>query len=211
MVGGSTTLILLAPLSLILAGSSNWTTVASAAERFGGDSASAGSGNGSAGDVPHIVPAADGPQAAAGDAPLLREGTRTPRVIGRFSLSGRRWSFLPEAGVSSSGLISSSGSAEMTQGQVVTTTSDQTLQYRVDDFEPAAQRPLPPMIVAENLMLQRVVEAIRESGMEDRWVIRGEISEFFGENRLTLLTAQRAAAEPSATATDRSPLIFRNE
>ena len=41
-------------------------------------------------------------------------------------------------------------------------------------------------------MLQRIVKAIRSDPTDDHWVISGEISEFFGENRLAIRLAQRA-------------------
>ena len=60
----------------------------------------------------------------------------------------------------------------------------------VFDQEPAGE--VAHILVTENLMLQRIVEAIRADATDDRWMVSGEVSEFFNENRLTIRTAQRA-------------------
>ncbi|MGB7328519.1 MAG: hypothetical protein WBD31_26820 [Rubripirellula sp.] len=46
--------------------------------------------------------------------------------------------------------------------------------------------------LSENLSLQRIVESLRDDSSDDQWVLSGEISEFLGENRLTIRTAQRS-------------------
>ena len=51
------------------------------------------------------------------------------------------------------------------------------------------------MLISENLMLQRVVEAIRLDPADDRWTVSGEVTEFFDHNRLIIRTAQRANAK----------------
>ena len=63
--------------------------------------------------------------------------------------------------------------------------------------EPDENNPidLPQVVVAENLMLQRIVEAIRIDGADDRWTISGRLTEYFDENRLQLRTAERAASK----------------
>jgi hypothetical protein len=65
---------------------------------------------------------------------------------------------------------------------------------------PAAEKargPALPMsiILTENLLLQRVAEAIRANPSDDQWVVSGEITEFFDENRLIIRTAQRSNAK----------------
>ena len=50
------------------------------------------------------------------------------------------------------------------------------------------------VLLSENLMLQRIVKSIRIDGLDDRWTLTGEVSEFMGENRLLIRTAQRAAS-----------------
>ena len=39
-------------------------------------------------------------------------------------------------------------------------------------------------------MLQRIVEAMRDNAIDDRWEISGEILEFFDQNRLLIRTAR---------------------
>lgn len=51
------------------------------------------------------------------------------------------------------------------------------------------------VILAENLMLQRIVSSLRNDVSDDRWVVSGTISEFFGENRMVISAAQRGNAE----------------
>ena len=50
------------------------------------------------------------------------------------------------------------------------------------------------VLITENLMLQRIVQAIKEDELDSSWQITGRVTEYFGENRLTILTAQRAQA-----------------
>lgn len=52
-----------------------------------------------------------------------------------------------------------------------------------------------PVVLAENLMLQRIVDSIRDDAADDRWIISGVVTEFFGENRMVIKTAQRSNAE----------------
>jgi len=54
---------------------------------------------------------------------------------------------------------------------------------------------IPQLIAVENLMLQRIVEAIRVDGSDNRWTITAQITEYFEENRLQILTAERAPAK----------------
>ena len=51
------------------------------------------------------------------------------------------------------------------------------------------------VLIAENLMLQRIVQAIREDELDSLWTVTGRVTEYFGENRLTILTAQRGQAK----------------
>ncbi len=93
---------------------------------------------------------------------LLREGTRIPPTVGRVVLIGRRWAFVPAS----------------------------------HDAAPEAKSvphlELPQMVISENLMLQRIAEAIHVDSSDDSWTISGEIAEFFDSNRLIIVTAQRA-------------------
>lgn len=47
------------------------------------------------------------------------------------------------------------------------------------------------IVLAENLMLQRIVEAVVANPADDCWTISGEIMEFRNQNRLLINTAQR--------------------
>ncbi|MGI9468092.1 MAG: hypothetical protein ACR2OA_13310 [Rubripirellula sp.] len=44
-------------------------------------------------------------------------------------------------------------------------------------------------------MLQRIVQAIREDEIDSLWQVTGRVTEYFGENRLTILPAQRGQAK----------------
>ncbi|WP_145173457.1 hypothetical protein [Rubripirellula lacrimiformis] len=61
-----------------------------------------------------------------------------------------------------------------------------------DGNENASAHPKTQFLLTENLNLQRIVEAIRDDAADEKWVLTGEISEYFGENRLTIRTAQRS-------------------
>ena len=52
-----------------------------------------------------------------------------------------------------------------------------------------------PLVLAENLMLQRVVDAVRNDSADDHWILSGVVTEFFGRNRMVIKTAQRSNAE----------------
>lgn len=47
------------------------------------------------------------------------------------------------------------------------------------------------IVLSENLMLQRIVEAVVADAADNRWTISGEITEFRNQNRLRIHTAQR--------------------
>lgn len=112
------------------------------------------------------VPQPSGP---AQTSPTIREGTLIPPTTGKFVIVGRRWSFVPEPDAPVSG-----------QGEQATENSS---TGTVMNF---------PILVVENLLLQRVVEAVRDDTIADRWSVTGRLTEFFGENRLILQTARRA-------------------
>ena len=50
-------------------------------------------------------------------------------------------------------------------------------------------------ILVENLMLQRIAEAVRLDPTDDQWILAGQMTEFFGENRMVIRTAQRSDVE----------------
>ena len=103
------------------------------------------------------------------NSPTIREGTQIPPTAGKFVSVGRRWSFVPEHLPPPSG-----------KGQPAT---EMPRPGAVIDF---------PILVVENLLLQRVVEAVRDDTIADRWAVTGKVTEFFGENRLILQSVRRA-------------------
>ncbi len=138
----------------------------------------------------------------------FREGTLIPPTIGRIAMMGRRWVFIPDE--------AAGDAAAQTDDAATTTASSWSFQTetRISPFRstgngvltrtresattstqaPGASRMprLPQILVVENLMLQRLVEAIREDAGDDHWSITGEITEFDGENRLILRSAKQA-------------------
>ena len=101
--------------------------------------------------------------------PTIREGTLIPPTTGKFVIVGRRWSFVPEHASPGRG-----------HGEQATEKSSAGTAIGF------------PILMVENLLLQRVVEAIRDDTIADRWSVTGRVTEFFGENRLILQTARRA-------------------
>jgi hypothetical protein len=137
----------------------------------------------------------------------LREGTLIPTTPGRIVLIGRRWAFIPTSPhAASSDPLASVGAWPERPRTVDSRSNTATLpsSYRssldvaansaTDLGSPTAARgkPTVQMLITENLMLQRIVEAIREDAADDRWTVSGEVSEFFDQNRLIIRTAQRA-------------------
>jgi len=44
-------------------------------------------------------------------------------------------------------------------------------------------------------MPQRIVEAIREDELDTSWEVTGKVTDYFDENRLAIITAQRAESK----------------
>ena len=141
----------------------------------------------------------------------LREGTQVKELTGRFLLVGRRWAFLPDRPPAPPVAPELAPIAAKSNSQTVTTYRETqaagqrsvTIRSTTSQSAAEAQPSTPPvqaelqwisqLLVVENQMLQRVVEAIRATPSDDRWMISGEVTEFFDENRLLLKTVQRAA------------------
>ncbi len=159
----------------------------------------------------------------------LREGTRIPATLGTVvALGPRRWAFVPAAApvkrliqsVTESELVEMTGAR---QGGTVTRSIDSlTLSTKISSTggglprrgdagllkdtvgaESEQSNSVPVVLIAENLMLQRIVQAIREDELDNLWQVTGRVTEYFGENRLTILTAQRGQAKQLPPATDR--------
>lgn len=152
----------------------------------------------------------------------LREGTAIPPTIGRVVNLGRRWAFIPlgeqlhaqreyptrartpDAPPASPAnrLGSSESRITLNRGVNLGWESDPTSQRKwtgdtlvrqtdgdaPDTFNARSQH----IILCENQMLQRIVEATRADASDDRWEISGEMLEFFDQNRLLIRTIQRA-------------------
>jgi hypothetical protein len=147
---------------------------------------------------------------------LLREGTLIPPTVGKIVPVGRRWGFVPDDPAelapghlrsaigayrrSSSSLISKPFPTRLGDGLVTTASdgrSDPTLAGSAPEQPITASTPesgaerVKTIILAENLMLQRIVEAVIADPADDQWTISGEITEFRNQNRLRIQTAQR--------------------
>jgi hypothetical protein len=171
-----------------------------------------------------LVSTGDAKQKRPGSLPKnqqrLREGTLVPQTVGRILLRGRRWEFVSETARSRADdavaatnqrrtwLVGFQPPARSTHQpparptQLGSSTRTTGIMDRAETLAsvPAAEKargPALPMsiILTENLMLQRVAEAIRANPSDDQWVVSGEITEFFDENRLIIRTAQRSNAK----------------
>jgi hypothetical protein len=106
----------------------------------------------------------------------LREGTRIAPTVGRFYNIDGGWVFQsenPEPETATSQSVDRNGSA-----------SSGSFQLRV----------------IENLTLQRVAQSLHQDAADNRWLVNGVITEYFGENRLIITAAIRAnhsGASPS--------------
>jgi hypothetical protein len=148
----------------------------------------------------------------------MREGTLIPPMSGRIVLVGRRWAFLPDGLESESARVTSSASSAAASSSPFEFPKPNNRPTQLGDTSPidpyAAPapsldaslssspetsgqlgRPKSQILICENVMLQRVVEAVRLDASDDRWTVSGEITEFFDENRLLIRTAQRANAK----------------
>ncbi len=135
---------------------------------------------------------------------ILREGTMIPPTSGKITMLGRRWMFTVSRADDIEAESFTSNDSErlksrrmlgpislVATGLPKAAASEMPTQAdggrMVSEVTPASQYPL-----TENLNLQRIVEAMRADPADDRWILTGEISEFFDENRLTIRTAQRS-------------------
>ncbi|WP_372715508.1 hypothetical protein [Novipirellula sp.] len=183
----------------------------SAADRFGDDSQQNATGQNRS-DFDGVGPLAEG---AARDNDSrnpklthhnslrhqLREGSVIPQVTGQISMSGRRWLFTPsdennpETHSPDNRLRESEThireSVENGAHSRVFTTSIET--YERESTAARSQSQYPSLEIVENLVLQRVVNAIRADANDSQWTITARVTEFFDENRLILITAQRSA------------------
>ncbi len=162
----------------------------------------------------------------------LREGTSVPAILGTVvALGPRRWAFVPAAAPPLEAVqsVKESESVKITstqQSRAVTRRVDSvTLSTKVPITRDGGERRRGDaavsvlqdagkseagekkseriVLIAENLMLQRIVQAIREDELDSLWTVTGRVTEYFGENRLTILTAQRGQAKQLSPAAGR--------
>ena len=139
---------------------------------------------------------------------LLREGTRIPPTTGQIVMVGRRWAFVPvkqqaEADAVASRYPSVSHALMITEARRRATRlgssgSDygrnrfRSASVPMEEMKPTMTLSFDQITLQENLMLQRIVKSIRVDPTDDHWIISGEITEFFNDNRLLIQVAQRA-------------------
>ncbi|MFK8114223.1 MAG: hypothetical protein AB8B91_18630 [Rubripirellula sp.] len=160
----------------------------------------------------------------AEDRIVIREGATIPPTPGQIVMLGRRWAFIPAGSNRSmpgelttrpkhsdrsvvsfrASMLNSSDRPKPVRLGLGNPSNKRNRESASPEFAsstlltstPAAPRQnLSQMLLTENLMLQRIVEAIRIDASDDRWSISGEVTEFFGENRFLIRTAQRASQQ----------------
>jgi hypothetical protein len=151
------------------------------------------------------------------NAELLREGTLIPPTAGRIVMLGRRWAFIPasqELGTDDdlvkfgkdqvlSSMVSFTrkqypsrlGTASTSVSTSAYSKTGATLVRTESSKGNTFETVLPQVLVVENLMLQRIADAIRTDGSDDRWTVSGEVTEYFNENQLLIRTAQRSGSK----------------
>jgi hypothetical protein len=134
---------------------------------------------------------------------LLREGTSLPPTSGRIVLVGRRWIFIPRDPKNKD--VPANPKEENTtevllhrrmMGDVKIVAAGTKLNASSPDSEDSSGALLtsngPKWQLVENLMLQRIVNAIRTDSVDDAWIVTGRITEFFDENYLIIESARRS-------------------
>ncbi len=149
----------------------------------------------------------------------FREGTLVEGITGRFAMVGRRWAFIPDrpldlsrTAAGSAGAVEPESSKTTTvnstifgartpsgKSVAVVTSTTRTKNHLLKQYQsldtPITSADLPQLLVSENLMLQRVVDAVRADQADSQWTVSGEIKEFFDENVLLLKTVKRTATK----------------
>ncbi|TWU40478.1 hypothetical protein [Novipirellula artificiosorum] len=138
--------------------------------------------------------------------PVHREGTLLPPTAGKFVLLGRRWAFVPDRSLRElkpqfpanqalsrfdAARVEAEPAADPNpiHDPYAAFASPEKIDSRIAGIDPRNA-----IMVVENLLLQRVADAVRADENDDTWTITAKFTEFFDENRLILLTAQRAAS-----------------
>ncbi len=135
----------------------------------------------------------------------LREGTLTPKMSGKIVAMGRQWVFVadepsetpPVNDSPSNRLRTTVTRTETLTSDAVrletTSTIESNFTHRLAERGPNDLSSEPSnRLLVENLALQRIVTAIKSDPNDNHWTITARATEFFDENRLIILTAQRA-------------------
>ncbi len=136
---------------------------------------------------------------------LLREGTHIGPLRGRFVVRGQRWSFLVDSQTPADDTDKSQWIEEglarevqpdqntlLGQRRGASMTADHATESPTSSSTATSKPLFDSMIVVENLMLDRIARAIDDDPQDDLWMITARVTEFQDENRLLLLTANRA-------------------
>ncbi|TWU17632.1 hypothetical protein Pla52o_48470 [Novipirellula galeiformis] len=130
----------------------------------------------------------------------LRDGSVIPPITGQISMSGRRWLFTPVQEKGTQAVLPGNSlrqinieSRESLRSNAASVVFESSLRSFA---ETASEKPSNPEVksyeLVENLVLERVVNAIRADANDNQWTITAQATEFFKDNRLILLTAQRS-------------------
>jgi hypothetical protein len=119
--------------------------------------------------------------ASSASSSMIREGTRWTNRVGQFTQSEGGWFFTPVQTESEQ-----RHSASSTSQDGVTTPASMTRSSTGSRIR-----------VLENLALQRVAQIIQQDPSDNRWMINGVVTEFFGENRLLMTSVVRAPIDDS--------------
>ena len=122
---------------------------------------------------------------------VIREGTIIPPTEGEVVMLGRRWAFIPRRKIAANDAATTAVSEPSPESNL------RRFSKRQESQDGEIRRMTGPitLMLSENLMLQRIVESVRSDGADNRWILSGKVTEFFGENRMEIRTAQRSNEE----------------
>ena len=159
-------------------------------------------------EQPQALPLENQGKANQAERRLLREGTRISPITGRVVMLGRRWVFIPSNNQVEENAVANRDTQVMRAYMVANAPlrgsrlGSLTYANGLKRFHTVAAPlegngaeesiPFEQIMLQENLMLQRIVEAIRADATDDHWRVSGKVTEFFGENLLSIEIAQRA-------------------
>ena len=127
----------------------------------------------------------------------FREGTSLPSTPGRIVMMGRRWVFVPNTADRRSETEPNASTEDLPRGRRILSAAKIRRTSQRDD-EPGDQAATVSSgngnqwVLMENLMLQRIVHAVRSDSIDDKWIVTGKITEYFDDNYLLLESAKRS-------------------